>query len=115
MSRSSRFLLALVLGLILGLFFGWFLKPVEIVDISPSMLSPGYRNELVLMVAEIYSSSLDLDWAIYALNTLFSSSPSLSISSTISYGVENGYTQTDMSYLQALAQAVSSRLPGVSP
>ena len=114
MSRWLRFLLAVILGLILCLFFGWFLKPVEIVDISPSMLSPGFRSELVLMVAEIYSTSLDLDTAINVLSALFSS-PSLSLESTISYGLENGYTQTDLSYLQALAEAVSSRLPGVSP
>jgi hypothetical protein len=115
MLRWSRFLLALVFGLILGLGYGWFLRPVEIVDISPPMLSSAYRADLVLMVAEIYASSSDLDSATFSLSALFLQPPSSIVADALDFATDNSYTQTDIAALQLLANAIYSRLPGVSP
>ena len=115
MARWLRFLLALALGAVFGLVYGWILKPVEIVDISPSMLSIDYRSDIVLMVAEVYHSNPDLDSTIYVLTSLFTQTPSSVLNDTFSFASEHGYAQTDLSTLQALTEAVNARLPGVSP
>ena len=113
--RGSRFLIALSIGLILGLGYGWFLKPVEITDISPSMLSSEYRTDLVLMVAEIYTSSYDLDAAYDSLAALFEQAPASLVAEAVGFATQNGYTQTNITALQVLANAIYSRLPGVAP
>ncbi len=73
--RQPRFpFLALIVGLVLGsaggLFYSWFWDPVSWTDISPKRLSPGDRQDYILLIAEAYLQDRDLERARSRLQAL---------------------------------------------
>jgi hypothetical protein len=56
-------LAGLVIGLVGGLVYAWFVNPVEFVNIAPDRLSAEDQREYVLLVAESYMQSQDIDRA----------------------------------------------------
>ena len=71
---GSWYLLAAVivgaaLGLMLGLMISWVWLPVEWTNTTPANLRSDFRAEYILMVAERYASTRDLEWACTRLGT----------------------------------------------
>ena len=114
MLRLKRFLIALTVGLALGLLYGWVISPVVIVDTSPEMMREDYRTDMVLMTAEIFSESGDLNIPLLTLKLVSSQTPSATVGQAIGYARTAGYAENDITLLQILAAALSSS-PGVSP
>ena len=114
MHRLKRFLIALSIGLIVGLLYGWLISPVVIVDTTPEMMSEDYRTDMVLMTAEIFSNSGDLNIPLQTLKLLSTQSPSVTVSQAIEYARAVGYAENDITLLQVLGAALSSS-PGASP
>jgi hypothetical protein len=115
MPRLRNFLLALLLGLAAGFVYGWLVNPVEFVDTTPEFLNTDYRTDIVLMTAEIYASSGDLNSASLTLGYLFPQTPVLSVSDALVYAQASGYTQPDLALLQNLYTVLQASQPGVSP
>jgi hypothetical protein len=79
------------------------------------MLGREYHSEMVLMVAERYAVTRDLDFAIQTLTNFFSQSPLNAISDSLQYAGYVGYPPQDIRLLQDLFTAVQVEFPGVSP
>jgi hypothetical protein len=114
MHRLKRFLIALTVGLIVGLLYGWLISPVVIVDTTPEMMSEDYRTDMVLMTAEIFSNSGDLNIPLHTLKLLSTQTPSVTVGQAIEYARGAGYAENDITLLQILGAALSSS-PGGSP
>ena len=112
MNRWVKFLIAIVLGLALGLVYGWIVSPVEYVDTTPETLRDDYRTDYVLMAAEVYRSSLDLDQAARQLAMLGSQPPAQIAAHALDYALGAGYPPADIALLQVLATDLQSWEPG---
>jgi hypothetical protein len=115
MSRWLKFLSALLLGLAAGLIYGWLISPVEFVDTTPEFLSADYRTDYVLMNAEIYASTLEIEPAASALALLSSQSPVVTATQAVEYALGAGYSAADISLLQNLTIALQAWSPGATP
>jgi hypothetical protein len=115
MSRLIKFLLALFLGLAAGLLYGWLVSPVEYVDTMPEILSVDYRSDFVLMTAEVYATSQDLELAVRALAFLSPQTPAFTAAEALAYSQASGYAQSDTTLLQYLTSALQAWQPGVLP
>ena len=103
MKRFTPLLLGLVIGLVLGLLYGWLIRPIEYVDTSPGALREDYRGDYVLMVAEAYAGDQDLELARIRLASLGPHPPVNFVVQGIDYGLENGYSQSELETLNQLA------------
>ncbi len=103
MSIRLRFIAGLALGLAVGLLYGWVLSPVQYVDTSPDVLREDFRSDYVLMTAEAYSAEGDLARARMRLAALGSEPPLNYVVAAIDYGLENGYSPSDLQTLNRLA------------
>jgi hypothetical protein len=115
MPRWLKFILALLVGLSVGLVYGWLVSPLEYVDTTPQTLSADYRTDFVLMTAEVYAASPDLESAVRALAFISSLSPSDTVSEALAYAQAAQFAQADVALLQTLASALKSWQPGGSP
>ena len=111
MNRWVKFLIAILVGLALGLVYGWVVSPVEYVDTTPETLREDYRTDYVLMAAEIYRSSLDLDLAARQLAMLGSQPPPQIAAGALDYALGAGYPPADIALLQVLAPDLQSGEP----
>jgi hypothetical protein len=115
MPRWNKFLLSLLFGLIASLLYGWLVNPVEFVDTTPDTLSADYQADYVLMVAEVYATSTDLEPVIRALALLSPQPPVITVAAALTYAQASGYSQTDIALLQNLTTAVLIYQPGGLP
>jgi hypothetical protein len=115
MSRWKIFLLALLLGLVAGLVYGWLVSPVEFVNTTTEILSADFRTDMVLMTAEMYSSSTDLETVSHALELLFNQPPATISAEALDFALASGYAQPDIILLQKLSNALDLSRSGVSP
>lgn len=115
MQRLKIFLFALILGLVTGLVYGWLVSPVEYVDTAPEMLSADYRADIVLMTAEIYSASTNLEPLARSLELLFSQPSAITGAEALAFAQASGYAQADIALLQKLTTALQAWQLGVSP
>lgn len=106
---------ALLLGLAAGLIYGWLINPVEFVDTNPQFLSQDYRTDIVLMTAEIYLDTGNLQTAADTLTLLFSQVPALTSSEALSYARTSGYDLKDLTLLENLDGALQFLQGEVSP
>lgn len=62
MARVAAFvaLLGFSIGLGLGMYLGWVVSPVDYVDTDPTSLRPAYKDDYVLMIAQIYAETGDV-------------------------------------------------------
>jgi hypothetical protein len=68
---ALRWLLpGLLLGLGLGLLLGWVAWPLQLTEVSPSLLDESYRRDYALMIAAAYSLDGDLNGARLRLSAL---------------------------------------------
>lgn len=115
MTRWIKFLLALLIGLIASLFYGWLVNPVEFVDTTPDSLSADYQADYVLMVAEIYATSADLEPVIRAMALLSPQPPVITVAAALTYAQASGYSPADISLMQKLTTALLVSQPGGPP
>jgi hypothetical protein len=111
MARWLRFLIAILVGLAIGLAYGWLISPVHYIDTSPNTLRIDYKTDYVLMVSEAYQSEKDLDQAIRRLGLLGTTSPVELVAQTIQFAQKAGYSEADVSRMQALMSALQSLRP----
>ncbi len=104
MSRWTKFLIVVVLGAAAGLFYGWVVNPVEYVDISPGSLRDDYKTDYVLMVAEAYQVDHDMGMAVSRLALLANNAPKDTVAAALSYAIQHGYSQQDLSLIQWLGE-----------
>lgn len=110
MSRWFKFILVMLAGLGVGLLFGWVISPVEYKDTNPSTLRSDYQTDYVLMVAEVYNSSKDLDQALRQLALLGSDPPDQILLHSMAYAVQLGYSASDQALILDLATSIQSAL-----
>jgi hypothetical protein len=108
MARWIRFLIAILVGLAIGLAYGWLISPVRYIDTSPNTLRIDYKTDYVLMVAEAYQSEKDLDQAIQRLGLLGTTPPGELVAQTIQFAQKAGYTEADVTRMQALMSALQT-------
>jgi len=111
MARWIRFLIAILVGLALGLAYGWLISPVRYIDASPNTLRIDYKTDYVLMVSEAFQSDKDLQQAIRRLASLGASPQIELVSQTIQFAQKAGYTEADVTRMQALLSAWQTRQP----
>ena len=116
-SESSRWVfiaLALLTGIALGLAYGWVVDPVDYFDLTPDTLSPDYKADYVLMVAESYRAEQDPGLAARRLAVFGSQSPSAIAASGLEYARTSGYADVDVVLMQELVTALQA-WSGISP
>jgi len=111
MGRWIRFLFAILLGVGLGLAYGWFLNPATGVETSLDALRVDYKTDFVLMVAETYQDEGDMSLAARRLALLGEMSPEASVTQAIEFAQKAGYTEPDISRIQALLSAIQTQPP----
>lgn len=102
MTRWMRFFIVLIVGLGLGLLYGWVVNPVEYINTTIDSLREDYKADYVLMVAEVYESGQNLEWAMNRLVLLGDESPQSSVADALDFGAQAGYTSRDMERLNEL-------------
>ncbi len=111
MARWIRFLIAILIGLAIGLAYGWLISPVRYIDTSPNTLRIDYKTDYVLMVSEAYQSDNNLDQATRRLALLGGVSPAELVAQAIQFAQKVGYTETDVTRMQALMSALQALPP----
>lgn len=112
MRRWVGFALAILAGVALGLLYGWVVNPVKYVDTTPGSLKADYQTDYILMIAEVYHTNADLDWAAQQLAILGSASPVQIVQQAILNAQKLGYSQPDLQRMSALALALQTHSGG---
>ncbi len=110
MARWIRFLIAILVGLALGLAYGWLISPVRYIDASPNTLRIDYKTDYVLMVSEALQSDKDIQQAVRRLASLGATPPTELVAQTIQFAQKAGYTEADITRMQALLSALQTSL-----
>jgi hypothetical protein len=108
MSRWIRFLIAIFMGIGLGLIYGWLINPVQYVNTSPTTLRIDYQTDYVLMVAESFHREGDLALVAYRLTLLGDTPPVEMVDKAILFAQKAGYTEVDISLMQALRDSLQA-------
>jgi hypothetical protein len=106
MSRWTFFILILIVGIGLGLLYGWVINPVSYQDTTLQDLRIDYKTDFTLMVAEVYHSEGDLEWAMNRLTLLEDPSPLTSVENALKFASQAEYTLPDMFLLRDLHNAL---------
>lgn len=112
MNRWLKFLLMVLVGLGIGMTYGWVINPVEYKDTSPPSLRMDFRTDYVLMVAEVFSSSGDINTALKELAVLGSQLPLTMVIESIAYANQVGYSIQDLVLFQDLATGLQVQQTG---
>jgi len=62
-ARYTPLIIGLLIGVTLGLLYGWVIHPIERDVTTPNSLQEKYQTDLILMIAEAFSTEADLDLA----------------------------------------------------
>jgi hypothetical protein len=92
----------------MGLAYGWILNPVAAADTTPSSLRIDYQTDYVLMVAETFRSSQDLELAKRQLAILGSRPPADIAAAAAQQARLANYAPEDLTSLNDLVQAIQS-------
>jgi len=109
--RWFQFSAALVTGFSLGLLYGWVINPVAYRDTALDTLHADYRTDYVLMTAEAYALSGDVETAVRQLSALGSEPAAGLVLGSLGYAESLGYSQADLASLQNLAAALQAWNP----
>ncbi len=111
MKTIVRLLAALLVGVGLGLAYGWLVQPVHYVDTAPGNLRADYRTDYVLMVAQAYASSQDLQTAQVRLASLGPQPAAELVTQALTYAVDHEFSRYDLDTLNLLAIALREAAP----
>jgi hypothetical protein len=104
--RWLLFFLSIAFGMGLGLYYGWVVNPVKYVDTTPDTLRADFRDDYILMAAEIYHQDHDLQAAIHRIGALGGQPAAILASQTITNAEENGYAADDLQLIKDLVVAM---------
>ncbi|HEY61730.1 MAG: hypothetical protein J7L73_06560 [Anaerolineales bacterium] len=111
MTRWIRFFFMIIIGVGLGLLYGWLINPVEYVDTTPDSMREDYRTDFVLMVAEMYQSDGNIDYAVQRLSFLGEGTPQEKVQDALLFASQVGYPLADLSLLKDLYDGVEHWTP----
>jgi hypothetical protein len=100
--------LAAMVGTCLGLAYGWILNPVGVADTTPASLRIDYRTDYVLMVAEAYRSTHDVEFADQQLAIFRGQAPAETAAAAAQQARLAPYAPDDLAALDDLARAIGS-------
>lgn len=110
MNRYILFGITILIGFVFAVYYGWAVRPITAANAEPSLLREDYRADYVLMAAEAYQADHNTERAIGALGFLGREgetyNPYAFVSDALAFGVENGYSVTDLDLLQELQAAL---------
>ncbi len=109
MTRWTRFFIVLIVGIGLGLLYGWVVNPVEYVNTTIDSLREDYKTDYVLMVAEVYHTNQDLEWAMNRLALLGDETSQASLEAALDFAVQAEYASSDLNLLKDLNAALGGR------
>ena len=104
----------LILGAVLGLFLGWIAWPTEFESANPAMLAEEYKQEYVLMVAEDYVLTGDLDSARQQIGALGEGGEGFLFSFTLDQILQSR-NQVEIRQLSQLANDLGQYSPAMDP
>ncbi len=93
----------LAVGILAGLWYGWRVSPVRYANTTPDLLRQDYRDDYILMVAEVYSADHDLGLAVQSLSRLGVADMGAQVRATAARYTAAGYSDADLRKLYALA------------
>jgi hypothetical protein len=108
-------LLAAVVGTCMGLAYGWILNPAGAGDTTPSSLRIDYRTDYVLMVAESFQATQDVESAKRQLAILGSRPPAETAAAAVQEARLAHYAPEDLVVLTDLARTLASSGSAVVP
>ena len=114
-SNWIKIIIAAAVGIALGVVYGWVIDPVEFTNLTPSLLREDYRADYVLMVAEAYHGEINADVAARRLGVISSEAPAIVVTNTLEYARLNGFSETEVSFLQELLTAMQTYQPQENP
>lgn len=109
--RWTGFILTILLGLACGLFYGWVIQPAGVNNTSLDSLRSDYKADYVLMVAETYNSSANLDQAKQDLEKISPGAPLQAVQSGLITAQALGYATSDLELIAQLETALKSIAP----
>jgi hypothetical protein len=117
MSRVSAviLLIGVVLGLGLGVYYGWVVSPVQYADTDPTSLRQSYKDDYILMTADIYSLDGDLAAARTRLDKLAVKDPGSAVADATGRFIKAQLPAADLRHLVQLAIAFKDVTPEMQP
>jgi hypothetical protein len=117
MSRASALILlvSLVLGLGVGVYYGWVVSPVQYADTDPTSLGQSYKDDYILMTADIYSADGDLTAARARLDQLAVNNPGSAVAGATGRFIKARQPVADLRHLVLLAIAFKDVTPEMQP
>ncbi|NPA30377.1 MAG: hypothetical protein GXO37_00070 [Chloroflexi bacterium] len=112
--RWLFFVLSILIGLAAGLYYGWVVRPVRYIDTSPDTLRQDYKADFVLMVAEAWEATGDLDMARRYL-ALLGGDPVAQVEQALRYAAQVGYGPADLHRMRNLLQALRGAATEAAP
>lgn len=109
--RFFWFFVILLAGLAVGLITGWVIIPAGVQEASTSSLRVDYKTDMVLMVAETYSSDGDLKAAMQRLGEIENVTPLRQVQQAILNAQQIGYVRADIEILANLFQGLQTPTP----
>jgi len=106
--RWFGFIAAILVGLTAGLVYGWVFHPAPVSNTTLDSLRDDYKADYVLMVAETYFTSGDLEQAQADLDTIRPGEPLIAVQSAILTAHQLGYAPPDMQLMAELEKALKS-------
>jgi hypothetical protein len=91
-----------------GLLYGLYVAPVEYVDTTPASLRLDYRADYVLMVAEAFSSSHDLDVANEELAIFGDHRVEAVAAEALDFGQRSSFAPRDLELIHELMRALQT-------
>ena len=111
MPRWFPFLLVLLFGIALGIAYGWVIDPVQFVDTTPETLRADYQADYILMVAEIYQSEQDMQFAAQRIAMLGSAPPAQLCAQAAATARDLNFPPADIELIKQLTIAMQAYQP----
>ena len=112
--RWFFFILSILVGLAAGLYYGWVVRPVGYTAVTPDTLRQDYKTDFVLMVAEAWEATGDMDMARRYLG-LLGGDPVAQVEQALTYAAQVGYGATDLHRMRNLLLALRGTATEAAP
>ena len=110
--RWLGFIAAILVGLTAGLVYGWVLRPAPVSNTTLASLRDDYKADYVLMVAETYQTSGNLEQARDDLEYIRPGEPLIAVQSALLTGQQLGYANPEMQLIAQLEMALKGDSAG---
>ncbi len=111
MIRPSLVFLGLLIGLALGVVYGWVISPMNYTDTTPAALRGDYKDQYLIVIAQVYAADGDLDRARQRIASLGGADAGETVTALAQQLAAQG---KDSSALSALASALGVGIPAAT-